>query len=392
MFKKHIFWVTLLALLGCCVSCGDDQNDLGPLSNVDLQPFEFPQGDDPWDKEIEQIAKDWGMYIIYKNVDSTQLNRQWTTSTDGGRKLYNCETPDGEDIQLYLGIVKEWLLGSMDKTNKDDLKSLPYYLYLVNNYGYKDDENQLVPVMLNKNGFNYWSFSLTTEVLAGEIDKERTHTIACAFSYPALDTRFHSGEYVVSPEFAEISNYENKIGIRYYTFETFKADPANRWMFEGEFQMTEEEILEYYDYFYNSNVMAHEKDPENAYQRRGFAPQVTEDFKLVDYAPTYGAPTWMPWLSPFEGFPDMSWNPAETGGGKLPDVEGRIIEDFLNMIRLAMTFPESTIREMFPMDAADYYEMMGNYMINTKYDVVVKYMKETYRVDLQRYASILDEE
>lgn len=384
MFKKHIYWITLLALLGCSASCGDDQNDLGPLSNPDLQPMEFPQGNDPWDKEIEQIAKDWGMYIIYKDVDETALNRMWVTSMDGGRKLYTCETPSGEDVQVYLGLVKEWLLGAMDKTNKDDLKSLPYYLYIVNNYGYKDDKDKLVPVMLNKNGFNYWSFSLTTEVLAGEIDKERTHTIACAFSYPALNTRFRSGEYVVAPEFAEISDYESKIGTRYYPVEQYLEDFS--YYMEPPFNMTEEEVRSMYD----GQVKDHERSAENAYQRRGFAPQVTENFKVVDYPPTYGAPTWMPWIAPREGWP--SWNPAEQGGGKLPDIQDRIVEDFLNMIRLAMTFSESTIREMFPVDVEDYYEMMGNDMINTKYDIVVKYMKETYRIDLQRYAAILDGE
>ncbi len=385
MFRKHIYWIALFALLGCCISCGDDQNDLGPLSDTGLQPIEFPQGNDPWDKEIEQIAKDWGMYIIYKDVDSTLLNRMWSTSTDAGRKIYSCETPNGEEIQFYLSLVKEWLLGAMDKTNKDDLRSLPYYMYLVNNYGYRDQKNNLVPLMLNKNGFNYWSLSLTTEQFANGIDKEMIHMIACAFSYPALNTRFRSGEYVVAREFAKISDYESKIGVRYYSFEAFKADPMNRWMVEGPNKLPDEMIAQYY----NSMIYDHEKDPENAYKRRGFAPQVTENFKIVEAPPTYGAPTWMPWIPAMDGFP--SWNPGEQGGA-LPGISERVIDDFLNMIRLAMIFSESTIRELFPESVSDEMEMRGNIMINNKYDIVVKYMKEKYQIDLQRYAAILDGE
>ena len=73
MLIKQLYRVLLLALLGLA-SCTDDDG-VGTVQRVDLLDFEFPQGNDPWDREIEQIAKDWGMYIIYKNVDSTHLNR-----------------------------------------------------------------------------------------------------------------------------------------------------------------------------------------------------------------------------------------------------------------------------------------------------------------------------
>ena len=63
MLKTQIYWILLLSLLGLA-SCGDDDN-IGFVEKFDLQQFDFPQGDNPWDKEIEQIAKDWGMYIIY---------------------------------------------------------------------------------------------------------------------------------------------------------------------------------------------------------------------------------------------------------------------------------------------------------------------------------------
>jgi hypothetical protein len=59
------------------------------------------------------------MYIIYKNVDSTHLNRMWTIPyyTD---PIYVCSEPSSEDIQIYLDLVQEWLLGSLDKTKEED--------------------------------------------------------------------------------------------------------------------------------------------------------------------------------------------------------------------------------------------------------------------------------
>lgn len=382
MLKKNIYWMILVALFGCCLSCGDDQDNLAPLSDVDLQPLKFPQGNNPWDKEIEQIAKDWGMYIIYKDVDSTLLNRIWTTSMEG-RQTYTCDPLNDDEIQVSLALVKNWLLGSLDKERKEDLKELPYYFYLVKNYGYKGYENELVPVMLNKNGFNYWSLSFTTEQFSDGIDKEMTHTVACAFSYPGLKTRFLSGEYVVAPDFEYMSDYESKIGTRYHSFEDFLQE--NPWIV----QIYPEEVDQRAQYKMMMRYSQHELDPVNAYQRRGFAPEVTEDFKLMTKnPPSYGAPTWMPWLPIAAGY-DITDNPNESN---IPDVQGRILQDFLNTIRLAMTFSENDIREMFPVDVEDPYEQNGNYIINDKYDLVVSYMKETYQIDLQKYAAILDGE
>ena len=76
MLKKFKIFIWTLILFGS-VSCVDNDN-IGPIEKVNFLQFDFPQGNALWDKEIEQIAKDWGMYIIYKNVDSTHLNRMWT--------------------------------------------------------------------------------------------------------------------------------------------------------------------------------------------------------------------------------------------------------------------------------------------------------------------------
>ena len=75
MLKKFKIFIWTLILFGS-VSCVDNDN-IGPIEKVNFLQFDFPQGNALWDKEIEQIAKDWGMYIIYKNVDSTHLNRMW---------------------------------------------------------------------------------------------------------------------------------------------------------------------------------------------------------------------------------------------------------------------------------------------------------------------------
>ena len=117
---------------------------------------------------------------------------------------------------------------------------------------------------------------------------EIIHNVACAYSYPGLKVRFQSGEYKVAPEFASISDYEGKIGLRYYSMEAWLED--NSWAVG----IPDVETM------YENYTNADERDPVNAYQRRGFAPQITESFKV---AGNYGCPTWMPWI-PIFSFPN----------------------------------------------------------------------------------------
>ena len=365
---KQIYWVLLLALFGLA-SCAEDDG-VETVKRVDLFDFEFPQGENPCDKEIEQIAKDWGMYIIYKEVDSTRLNRMWTVPVYNA-PIYVCTTPSDEDIQVYLNLVKEWLLGSLDQKSDEDRKSLPFYLYLVNdlNDGNPRSETyQKRHIQFKKDGFDYWSLSFTSEELAAGLTPQQIHEVACAFSYPGLKTRFMAGEYEIAPGFIGMTDYETRIGIRYLSFEEWKVQ--NPWA---------------PDQYYESWVNTYERDPLNIYTRRGIAAQVGEDFEVVrDY---YGAPTWMPWiLATYNGEEfDKSPGPvAET-------VEDRALLDFLNMIRVAMRYTEAQVRELYPIDVEDPLDRAGYQIINDKYDLVVEYMKTTYEVDLQKYAEILEQ-
>ena len=118
---------------------------------------------------------------------------------------------------------------------------------------------------------------------------------------------------------------------------------------------------------------------------------LSENFE-IEQGMFYGCPEWLLWILYIEA-PD--WGIFESRNPNLdnvPDVEGRILEDFLNMIRLAMLYPEERMREEFPVDVENALEAEGNRMVMEKYDIVVNYMKDTYNVDLQAVADILQEQ
>ncbi len=376
MFKKIKIFIWTLILSGFA-SCVDNDN-IGPIEKVNFLQFDFPQGSATWDKEIEQIAKDWGMYIIYKNVDSTHLNRRWTVPTYN-EPIYVCTEPSSEDILVYLKLVKDWLLGSLDKTKEEDKKQLPYYLYLVNNLDDGNPQSQTYKkrhIQFKKDGFDYWSLSFTNEELATGLTPEIIHGVACAFSYPGLKTRFETKEYKIAPGFAQMTDYETKIGRQYISLEDWKKE--NPYM---------------PDFFYEDNITVGmcDKDPNNAYQSRGFALQLGEDFKPiknVNGETTYGAPTWMPWIITVDNYGiSIDHNPGPVAA----TIEERILEDFMNMIRIAMTYSPEKIKELYPTDIDNPIQQTGNQIIISKYELVIKYMKEAYNIDLSQYAEILNQ-
>ena len=245
---KNMYWIWVLALLGF-MSCADNDN-VGKVERVDLLDFDFPQGNDPWDKEIEQIAKDWGMYIIYKDVDSTHLNRRWTTPVETA-PIYVCTTPSSDDIQVYLQLVKDWLLSGMDKDNEADREQLPIYLYLVNDFNDgnpKSSSYMKNHIQLKKDGMDYWSLSFTSEELAAGLTPKMIHGVACSFSYPGMKSRFTTGVYKVAPGFLEMTDYETRIGTRYCSKEQFLEENPG--------------IPEVW-YDENTGICLYEKDPEN---------------------------------------------------------------------------------------------------------------------------------
>lgn len=344
-------------------SCADDK--LGEVPVHDLNRFEFPQGNNPWDKEIEQIANDWGMYIIYKNVDSTNLNQVWTMP-DFRNPIYVCDEPSDEQIQEYLRIIEEGLLTTLDKTKENDRKQLPVYLYLVNNFRDNNQKSETYgkTVQIKLDGFDYWSLSFTDQEWEEGISTETTHKITCAFGYPKIEAALLSGEISVPAEFSRISDYSTRIGTRYVSLELFREENPGA-----------------FDFLYTMIVPDYERDNANSYKHRGFVPEITKDFVVVTRH--HGCPDWMPWIK-FQGIMDENRNYLETE-------EERLAADFLGYVRYAMTYTEEYIRTNYPMEGVENeYALEGNKMINQKYDIVVEYIKSSLGIDLPKYAAILE--
>lgn len=82
-------------------------------------------------------------------------------------------------------------------------------------------------------------------------------------------------------------------------------------------------------YYDNWNIDECDKDEYNAYQSRGFAVQLGEDFKPItnkNGEPTYGAPTWMPWIVTISYGVELDRNPGPVAASIEERVIGRFYE------------------------------------------------------------------
>ena len=125
-------WKNLIyCLLGCLVltACYDEE----PLTPTDsegmggLLRFEFPQGNNSWDDDIVEIQEKFGIYLIYDDVDSTDLNRKWTS--DGGSSMIQGQGAiSDEQVEYTVNFLKNHIF---DYLTPEILKGiLPMYCFI----------------------------------------------------------------------------------------------------------------------------------------------------------------------------------------------------------------------------------------------------------------------
>lgn len=344
LIKKLYYGIALLVALafGAC-----SEDDLGSVEIASALRFEFPQGTASWDKEFEQIAKDYGLYVIYKDLDSLALNRSWTTPVNQ-TEAYTGDIVTEKYIQVYLDVIKNNILVYLNKDNESVRKLLPIYLFVLNNY----HNNKGQTMQINTNGFDYWVLSFTEQELLAGLNANTRHKIACTFGYLPISAGLNNDELEVPAAFIATTDYESPI-----------ATEANN------------VYLPFND----------AKDPVNYFPRRGFLPQISGNYTVEPGGAGNGTPGWMPWIA------GSAWDPNfNRNSGYEKTLEARYLKDFVNYIRYAMVHTWEDIQNAYPLDAADPLDQKGNAIIQKKYGIIIQYM-ESKGYDLQGIAGILKE-
>lgn len=154
MKYKNIFsLILLLATLGAC----NDENKLYPRSEdaSSISRFEFPQGTNSWDQDLEEIANTFGTIPIYTAFDTLDLNQAWTGTYT---IKYRGEALSDEYAVFYTDFFKNHVFAFL----KPELCKgvLPNYIYLVDDLRMSGGfSGGFAPLYCYWLGLDYWAFS-----------------------------------------------------------------------------------------------------------------------------------------------------------------------------------------------------------------------------------------
>lgn len=82
--KKLITLISIVfAIVATLVACHDSEDMITPSGNYSPIRGGFPQGNSKYDTIINNIKDEYGVYLLYKDITETDLNRNWLSTGTG---------------------------------------------------------------------------------------------------------------------------------------------------------------------------------------------------------------------------------------------------------------------------------------------------------------------
>ena len=102
MRNIYLLWglLTCIAFTSCY-----EEDALTPTEGGIELRFKVPQGTNSWDDDISQIQKDFGVYLIYKDLQDEDFNRSWTGGASTNYKGEGCI--NDEMAKFYTEFMKK---------------------------------------------------------------------------------------------------------------------------------------------------------------------------------------------------------------------------------------------------------------------------------------------
>lgn len=126
---SKILYVCLGVFLFC--ACYEEDSLTGTDEEEEFLRYEFPQGDHSWDKDIENIQDEFGVYLIYRGFKKADFNRSWTGSGFLSVEMEGEDLTD-EQAEFSANFMKNHIFAYL--TPKIVSKVLPMYWYMIYDY------------------------------------------------------------------------------------------------------------------------------------------------------------------------------------------------------------------------------------------------------------------
>ena len=151
----------LLLITGLSLFLGGCYDEDKAVPSGDYSPvrFEFPQGNESWDKLFEQMYDDFGICVIYKDFTPGDLNKNWTISAGGDWTGH--PVPD-DHMPKYEDLLKNYLIPFLGKKEIVEACS-PLYLYLAEDLG-GGMASYGMDLGVNLKGLDFWAIGLVDTI------------------------------------------------------------------------------------------------------------------------------------------------------------------------------------------------------------------------------------
>lgn len=202
MKLKSIFY-GILGIL-CCMACTDDEKVTPRDEGFELR-FEFPQGTNDWDKTAQEIQEKYGVYLIYKDIDSTHLRKTWTSVNS----LYAGEGLTNDQAAFHIKFLKEHIFAYLPP--KVTERALPIYYYLV--YNYRNSTASTAPMMNTSNGIDYWVNSIFSKNQPTISTEAQYRECRYRMMRHMIENLYKHGNIVASKDFHNGFNYQTEYNL-----------------------------------------------------------------------------------------------------------------------------------------------------------------------------------
>lgn len=166
---KWIYILFSFVIMGAFSSCYDEKALTPTEDGEGMSRYEFPQGTNSWDKDIEEIAEKFNVYLIYKDFKYADFNRSW--SGGGISSEYYGEDLSDEYAEASTRFMKEHVFAYLNE--KILPKVLPMYYYMVYDFhtvwefpsipGFPPFPPIITPIRDYDEGLDFWVICLIGE-------------------------------------------------------------------------------------------------------------------------------------------------------------------------------------------------------------------------------------
>ena len=220
---RKFFKITLIstAVLLAFVACHDNDDNITPSGNYSPIRGGFPQGDSEYDKIINEIKNEYGVYLLYKDVTEEDMNRTWVSAGTGDiyvagdtleREKRSWDLPV-EHLPYYVDFFRNNIFPNITKEFAHS--TFPIKIYMINNLRTKprdvdDKENganttqgtDTNPNKVIKLGeFDNWAISIPDSVISGKNSEYALKQLRCIFMTNVIKNSMGKGEIVAPNEF-----------------------------------------------------------------------------------------------------------------------------------------------------------------------------------------------